>query len=64
MVSESMKLVKAKKFVMVGVWWRVETGNYHVTNNIYEALVSIGFGFGVSKFHICSCVHRIKSLQI
>ena len=47
-----MKLVKAKKFVMVGVWRRVETGYDTAINKIYETLVSIGFGFGFRKYHI------------
>ena len=44
MIINSMEPVKVKKFVMVGAWWRVETGADCAINNIYENLDSMGFG--------------------
>ena len=34
-VSGSVEIIEAKKFVMFGDWWRVEAGSDRATNNLY-----------------------------
>ena len=44
MVSGSMELVEAKKFVMFGARWRAEAGAYHMVKKIWETCYAMGFG--------------------
>ena len=51
-VIGSMELVKAKKFVMIGSWWKVEEDADHTVNNITETFYYMGFGVEVRKLNI------------
>ena len=51
-VSGSMELFKAKKFVMIGSWWKVEEDADHTVNNITETFYYMGFGVEVRKLNI------------
>ena len=47
-VLGSMKLVKAKKFVMTGSQWRVEVGSYHYSE-FEEVLFEFMAGILISR---------------
>ena len=61
-VSGFMETSETKKFVMFRAWWRVETDDNSMVNNIPETSPPMWFGVEISKFHIWSCVQNVKCL--
>ena len=47
-----MEPVKAKKFVLVVAWWRIEEDTNRAVNEISETFSSTGFGVEVIKLHV------------
>ena len=59
-VNRFMEPVKAKKFVLVVAWWRIEEDTNRAVNEISETFSSTGFGVEVIKLHVWTFIHYVK----
>ena len=60
MDSEYIEPTKAKKFVMLLPWWRIEAEYNHAVKKISENVSTTRLGVEISKFRVLYCVCHIK----